>query len=275
MQNILSIDLESFIAIYQKHEQQSAIRKKIDKGHIKKATVSLLNILKKASVKATFFVLAEIYDWYPELIEKIKAGGHEIGFHTYSHKRLLNKAILIDELKKSSRFINRFNPKGFRAPQNYITKDCFKILKKYNFMYDSSTYDTFENRKKIDGVLELPVSVHRFRKKSGDEIFPKHLTFNLLKNDIPIGSGYFISILGNKVSLFIEKLNRKNYPFIMIIHPWQIEKPPIDIKNLIKCIVTNPLMLPYYINRKKTLEHLLEKYEFTTFWDYIKKNNLM
>lgn len=273
--NILSIDLESFVYINAEKKGQSEKRKKKDNGHIIKATNCLLQMLKNSNTKATFFIVAEIYDWYPNLIEKIKKEGHEICLHTYSHKKILRKEVLRKEMKKSLKFIRHFKPKGFRAPEAYLKRDYFKILKEYGFTYDSSSYDMFKNMQKISGVLEMPISTYCFRRQKKGRKFPKNLSFSLLKTDLPIGSGYFIGILGKKISLFIERLNKKNCPYVMFIHPWQIEKPPEKIMDIIKIIITKPTFFPYFINQKKTFKHLLEKYNFTTFWAYIEDNNLI
>lgn len=51
-------------------------------------TEELLDGLKERNVKATFFVLGEHAQLYPELIERMKEEGHLIGNHTYSHLQL-------------------------------------------------------------------------------------------------------------------------------------------------------------------------------------------
>ena len=37
---------------------------------------------------ATFFVVGELLEFKPELLDKILENGHEIGFHTMFHNRL-------------------------------------------------------------------------------------------------------------------------------------------------------------------------------------------
>src|SRR4030043_1091945 len=112
IKNVLSIDLESFI------HRQFNIDERINKdnGYTVKATNYILKILKKYNTSATFFVVGEIYDWYPNLIEQIKLDGHEIAYHTHRHIILNNKEILLKELSLSGSFLKKFKPKGFRAP---------------------------------------------------------------------------------------------------------------------------------------------------------------
>lgn len=58
-----------------------------DDGPHPTLTPKILNILKDYGIKATFFVIGENAERYPELIERIRSEGHEIGNHTYSHIR--------------------------------------------------------------------------------------------------------------------------------------------------------------------------------------------
>ncbi len=48
-------------------------------------TLTLLEGLKKRGVKATFFVLGEEVEAFPDILEKIHKDGHLIGVHSYKH----------------------------------------------------------------------------------------------------------------------------------------------------------------------------------------------
>lgn len=61
----------------------------IDDGPHPTYTPKLLQILKQNSVPATFFVVGERAEQYPDLIRAEVAGGHEIGNHTYDHVSLV------------------------------------------------------------------------------------------------------------------------------------------------------------------------------------------
>ena len=60
----------------------------IDDGPHPLITSLMLDILRRAGVHATFFVVGEKVEECPELLRRIADGGHEIGNHTYSHPRL-------------------------------------------------------------------------------------------------------------------------------------------------------------------------------------------
>ena len=60
----------------------------IDDGPNPLVTSLFLEILRLYNVKATFFVVGEMVEKYPELLRRIAEEGHEIGNHTYHHPRL-------------------------------------------------------------------------------------------------------------------------------------------------------------------------------------------
>ena len=276
MQNVLSIDFECFITVYQQFNRSkenkvlsSSQRKKKDNGYIVHAAESLLKILSETETKATFFVVAEIYEWYPEIIEQIQAQGHEIGYHTHSHRRIFNRGVLEQEIKKSRLFLRTFRPEGFRAPQMYLTKDCFEVLKKNKFRYDSSSYDVY-HAESISGIMEVPVSVYRYRHmKPKSNTWPKQFTLTSLARQFPAGSGFAFNLMGNNILSYAQKLNGKGLPFIMFLHPWQIARYPAGTFDLTKGALENPLMAVYYINRKQAFRKLLKQCSFTTFKDFL------
>ena len=58
-----------------------------DDGPIPECTPQVLDILAQYNVKATFFMVAENAERYPELTRRVIAEGHTIGNHTYHHMR--------------------------------------------------------------------------------------------------------------------------------------------------------------------------------------------
>ena len=273
MQNILSIDLESWLDFYKDaltlKSDKFEPSKPNDKNYIPCAVDNILEILKKYEQKATFFIIAKIYDWYPETIEKIQEYGHEIAYHTHNHLQL-NINNLQSDIKESKVFLDRFKPKGFRAPRIYITKDCFKILKDNGFLYSSSSYNVFDIQK-IDGIYEIPISTIPITSKYNKiEELPQQLSPAMFFKKIPFGSGLMVALLGNNLSFFIDRINKKNIPAILFLHPWQIYQPK-EINSFmfkLKVLVKNPLCFIYTRNILKQFEHLLSRYKFVSFEDY-------
>lgn len=56
-----------------------------DDGPSKENTDIVLDILKEQNVKATFFLIGENVEKYPEVAKRIVAEGHTIGIHCYNH----------------------------------------------------------------------------------------------------------------------------------------------------------------------------------------------
>ena len=78
-----------------------------DDGPDPNFTGGILDLLGKHSVKATFFVVGETVQRYPNVLRDIVAAGHSIGAHSQTHRDFptLNKAALITELTACRRII--------------------------------------------------------------------------------------------------------------------------------------------------------------------------
>ena len=84
-------------------------------------TSDILDILKKHQVKATFFLLGNRAEQQPELVKRIYREGHEIGNHSWSHKRFIFKtpSFIREEIDKTDNLIRELGYTGtihFRAP---------------------------------------------------------------------------------------------------------------------------------------------------------------
>ena len=60
----------------------------IDDGPHPLVTPLMLEVLRRANVKATFFLVGEQVEQFPALARALTAAGHEVGNHTYGHYRL-------------------------------------------------------------------------------------------------------------------------------------------------------------------------------------------
>lgn len=58
-----------------------------DDGPVPEVTPALLDILREAGVKATFFMVADNVRKYPDLAARVVAEGHSVGNHTFHHMR--------------------------------------------------------------------------------------------------------------------------------------------------------------------------------------------
>ncbi len=109
-----------------------AVKKRValtfDDGPHIKFTKQILDVLDKYGVKATFFVIGENAERYPELVKSEYEAGHEIGNHTYSHRRLgsVDRAFMLDEIKKTDDIIYGITGKYpilFRPPEGRTSSE--------------------------------------------------------------------------------------------------------------------------------------------------------
>ncbi|MCS7119986.1 MAG: polysaccharide deacetylase family protein, partial [Candidatus Bathyarchaeota archaeon] len=81
MKNILTIDIEEvFHAEYARQYYNYDIKYRTPKN-----IQIVLNLLSAHNVEATFFVVGEIAEKFPEVLKMIDDQGHEIAFHGWSH----------------------------------------------------------------------------------------------------------------------------------------------------------------------------------------------
>ncbi len=67
----------------------------------------ILPLLDKYYVKATFFLIGQDIEKYPEEAKKIVEAGHQVGNHTYSHNRMVFKSVsyIKEEIEKTDQII--------------------------------------------------------------------------------------------------------------------------------------------------------------------------
>ena len=88
-------------------------------------TPKILDILKANNVQATFYVIGEQVQKYPEIARRIVDEGHTIGNHTFTHPHssLINPETLINEIIATNIIIKSkagVDAKYFRVPYNDI-----------------------------------------------------------------------------------------------------------------------------------------------------------
>lgn len=81
----------------------------------------ILAALAERGVKATFFVVGEKAEAYPELVRRLAAEGHEVENHAYTHRDLtrLDAGEIQSEVSSTAELINRLTgrqPRYFRPP---------------------------------------------------------------------------------------------------------------------------------------------------------------
>jgi len=118
-----------------------------DDGPDPEVTPWILAVLKKENIKATFFLVGQQIEKFPELVGSTIKEGHTIANHSYSHKNgwLCAKEKYIADVEKCQKLM----PKNslFRPPYGKITKAQISALKaKYKIiLWDVLGWDFLQN----------------------------------------------------------------------------------------------------------------------------------
>ena len=105
---------------YEVETEEKVIALTFDDGPTENAD-QILPLLEKYKAKATFFLIGNDIEKYPEEARKLVEAGHQIGNHTYSHKRmvLVSPSFIKEEIEKSDELIRKSGYKDeidFRPP---------------------------------------------------------------------------------------------------------------------------------------------------------------
>lgn len=133
----------------------------------------LLDILRKEAVKATFFVSGANIEAYPALLKTIVEEGHEIGNHSFSHKKLaeLNPRGYWQEIEKASKLIQQYLPADsvpylFRPPYGELNLSIIRLILKHNLTYAGWTIDSKDSY--IKSKAKLADFINATPVRSGD-----------------------------------------------------------------------------------------------------------
>ena len=125
--------------VYRCHGNSSMkISLTFDDGPHPHYTPEILDILKEYNVKATFFLIGENVALYPELVERILAEGHEIGNHTFTHRRVEEYTVhqLGSEMEACEAAIYEvveYQPKLFRPPGGRLDQKVKKLAEAFDY----------------------------------------------------------------------------------------------------------------------------------------------
>lgn len=277
--NFLTIDLEDW---HQCYKLRYNLPEKNVSIHIDKQINSLLNLLDKNSVKATFFCLAKLAEERPDIIRLIDSCNHEIQSHGYSHKKVcsMNENEFRNDLFKSKKILEDITGKsiiGFRAPEFSINTSCkwaFKVLRSCGYKYDSSVFPLKMPRYGWPNFPKSPTAIDLGNNEKIIE-FPLFSTI-FFKNYIPLsGGGYFRLLPWFLISYLIRKDIRNEKTFYF--HPYEIG---CNYLNIRECSNNINASLVYKINfiqnlfRKtmlKKISKLLYNRKFITLGEYVER----
>lgn len=125
-------------------------------------TEKILDVLKQNDSCATFFVVGDNAEAYPEILKDISDAGCQIGNHTKNHKDLTN--LTDDEIKQEVDYVDKIVKKAtgspttiIRPPYGAYDKNVQKVLNKTPLIFwdiDTEDWLTLNAKKTIDAVMD-------------------------------------------------------------------------------------------------------------------------
>ena len=149
--------------IYRVNVPDKLVALTFDDGPSPVWTPKILDELKAAGIKATFFMLGEHVAKYPDVSRRVVREGHEIGNHTYDHHVLIYYKMkeLEDEINYADRIIKGVTgvtARYFRPPKAWLTAEEKIKIKEMGYKVilwslNSKDWVTFHDKQIVSYIL--------------------------------------------------------------------------------------------------------------------------
>jgi polysaccharide deacetylase family protein (PEP-CTERM system associated) len=190
----------------------------------------ILDFLDELGNKATFFVLGEIAESYPDLVKNIHSRGHEVASHFMHHELVyeMSSQRFKDELRQGLDLLQQLigcKVLGFRAPSWSVTIEktpwFWEILAEEGIIYSSSR---FPFKTYMYGDQKSPLFAHTIETKVNPvrEFPPSCL--RLMGKTIPFSGGFYLRALPEMlIKKGIKWFEKRNQPVVFYLHPKEID----------------------------------------------------
>lgn len=203
LQNINEIYLSSVIAKCNTNSKKVVIT--YDCGEESEgATSSILAVLERHNVKATFFLTGKWIEKYSSLANRIVEENHEIGNHSYSHPDFtkITEAEMVEEITKAEETIKKIigvDPKPIiRLPYGSVNTKALRVVRALG--YQNTIQWSIDPRE-----WELP---------------PSSIIVNSVLNNISNGDIILLHNHGVNTAvasdIFIPRLKKQEYEFLTV-----------------------------------------------------------
>ena len=136
-----------------------------DDGPHPKVTPRILQTLRNYNIKATFFMLGNQVEKYPDLAKQVADYGHEIGNHTYSHPNLkkLTTEEMMEEIHRTNEIITLttgIKPTSFRPPYGIYTDEVLHYTKQNGYSTILWSVDSLDWKSRNASAINHTVTQH-------------------------------------------------------------------------------------------------------------------
>lgn len=144
-------------AVTQGSKESGIVALTIDDGPHPLTTPLVLDLLRREGARATFFVVGENAEQFPELVRMIVRDGHEIGNHTYSHIALsgLNPRGVWSQLRGCDYAIRQacgVTPKLMRPPGGNCSELALRVANHLGYttvFWTANTGDWAQHKREV------------------------------------------------------------------------------------------------------------------------------
>jgi len=210
--------------------------------YLSEPTKRVLELLDEFNITATFFVVADVVENYPGLVELIAEKGHEIACHGLHHSLKIHpktkKPLMsIDEFKRRTLKAKKMVEKacgdrviGYRAPGAYVAGWMLDALEDLGFKYDSSVcVNSIYNKtdSSLRGVQTYPYYPKKGSLEPGEKRnfveFP-WTYYEILGFKFPTSGGPMLRFLGGRIILIGLKHSLKRGHTVFYFHPIDVSR---------------------------------------------------
>jgi polysaccharide deacetylase family protein (PEP-CTERM system associated) len=192
-------------------------------------TRRLLELLAKAGVRSTMFILGKMAEKFPDIVREIEAAGHEVGSHGYGHVEIFKQTReeFGRDLKRSKDFLEQTIGKpvrGYRAPDfSIIRRSLWALdeLAEQGFEYDSSIFPVKRPRY---GIPDWPLTPAHVKLPSGRSILEFPIaSYRAWGKNWPVGGGGYHRLLPGSAGRWFAKRVMRSRPFVFYCHPYEFD----------------------------------------------------
>ena len=185
--------------------------------YLTEPTHRTLDLLDTLGITATFFIVADVVDYYPGLVKSIAERGHEIGCHGLHHECTIDpdtkeprfsREEYANHLSRAKQKLEAASGKkvsGYRAPAAYVAGWVIDVLEEVGFNYDSSvSQNSLYNKtdQELGEVETIPYTPKRGTLTPGgdrDVIEVPWPYFDVKIGKIPAAGGPLIRLFGRRI----------------------------------------------------------------------------
>ena len=142
-------------------EQEKFVALTFDDGPKRETTATLLDGLRQRGASATFFLIGRQIAENQDLVERMKAEGHQVGNHTWNHVRLgttADAAVVSQEIQKTDTLLRQILGEGtywLRPPYGAIqeTQKAQIPVPMVTWTVDSRDWESLNTEKVVQAVV--------------------------------------------------------------------------------------------------------------------------